>query len=70
MYSYNYLLDFTTQVFEKIGCSSEDADMIAKVFLAAELRGLPSHGMIRIKDYFQLWEAKRINVTAKCTYCA
>ncbi len=25
------------------------------------MRGLPSHGMIRIKDYYQLWEAKRIN---------
>ncbi len=35
--------------------------MASKVFLAAELRGLPSHGMIRIKDYFQLWEANRIN---------
>jgi L-2-hydroxycarboxylate dehydrogenase (NAD+) len=31
--------------------------------MAAELRGLSSHGMIRIKDYYQLWEAKRINVT-------
>ncbi|MDP4275940.1 MAG: Ldh family oxidoreductase, partial [Bacteroidota bacterium] len=33
-----------------------------KVFLKAELRGLSSHGMIRIIDYFRLWEAGRINV--------
>lgn len=63
MYSYDYLLNFTTSVFEKMGCSSDDSLKAAKVFLAAELRGLPSHGMIRIKDYFQLWEAGRINTT-------
>jgi len=61
MYTYNYLLDFTSNIFIKMGCSEEHALMASKVFLAAELRGLPSHGMIRIKDYFQLWESNRIN---------
>ena len=45
-----------------MGCSPEDAKMATDVFIAAELRGYSSHGMIRIKDYFQLWEANRINV--------
>jgi L-2-hydroxycarboxylate dehydrogenase (NAD+) len=63
MYSYEYLIDFTRDVFIKMGCSKEHADTTAKVFLAAELRGLSSHGMIRLKDYYQLWEAKRINVS-------
>jgi L-2-hydroxycarboxylate dehydrogenase (NAD+) len=62
MYTEKYLFDFTRQVFIRMGCSSTDADKISAVFLAAELRGLPSHGMIRIKDYFQLWKAGRINV--------
>ena len=62
MYTYDYLSNFTAEVFEKMGCSKEDAAKTAKVFLAAELRGLPSHGMIRIKDYFQLWKADRINI--------
>jgi L-2-hydroxycarboxylate dehydrogenase (NAD+) len=61
MYTYEYLFDFTQKVFLKMGCSTEHARMSTKVFLAAELRGLASHGMIRIKDYYQLWEAKRIN---------
>lgn len=61
-YSFDYLMNFTTSFFMKMGCSMEDAEMTAKVFLAAELRGLPSHGMIRIKDYYQLWEAGRINI--------
>ncbi len=45
----------------KMGCSEADSAIIAEVFLSAELRGHPSHGMIRIKDYFELWKAKRIN---------
>ncbi|NTV84384.1 MAG: Ldh family oxidoreductase [Bacteroidales bacterium] len=62
MYTEKYLFDFTRDVFMKMGCCREDAGQIADVFVAAELRGLPSHGMIRIKDYFQLWKANRINV--------
>jgi L-2-hydroxycarboxylate dehydrogenase (NAD+) len=62
MYTVKYLFDFTRNVFVKMGCSNSDSEKIADVFIAAELRGLPSHGMIRIKDYFQLWKANRINV--------
>ena len=62
MYTYEYLRNFTEKVFLKMGCTTDDALVITDVFMAAELRGLPSHGMIRIKDYFQLWQAKRINV--------
>jgi L-2-hydroxycarboxylate dehydrogenase (NAD+) len=62
MYSYQYLLNFTKSVFMKMGCSEHDSDIIAEVFLAAELRGHASHGMIRIKDYYELWKAGRINV--------
>jgi len=62
MYTVKYLDQFTRNVFEKMGCSPEDAKMATDVFIAAELRGYSSHGMIRIKDYFQLWQAKRINV--------
>ena len=62
MYSYNYLLEFTKNVFLKMGCSKEHSEIIADVFLAAELRGHSSHGMIRIKDYYELWKAGRINV--------
>ncbi len=52
---------FTRLFFEKIGCSSPDARQIADVFLAAELRGIGSHGLIRISDYYQLWKAGRLN---------
>jgi LDH2 family malate/lactate/ureidoglycolate dehydrogenase len=61
MYSYQYLLDFTRRIFRRIGCSEEDST-IADVFIAAELRGHASHGMLRIKEYYELWKAERINV--------
>ena len=61
MYHYNYLLDFTRKVFLKMGCNEEDSKIIADVFLAAEIRDHASHGMIRIKDYYELWKARRIN---------
>ncbi len=62
MYTPEYLEDFTIKVFEKMGCSTADAKAATKVFIAAELNGLPSHGMLRIKDYYELWKADRINV--------
>jgi L-2-hydroxycarboxylate dehydrogenase (NAD+) len=51
MYEYKYLLDFTKSVFTKMGCSEHDSLIIADVFLAAELRGHSSHGMLRIREY-------------------
>ena len=62
MYTYSYLLEFTRNLFKRMGCSGSDSDVIAEVFLAAELRGHASHGMIRIKDYYELWKAGRINI--------
>lgn len=62
-YRYEYLYNFTRDVFMKMGCSSDDAHTIAGVFLAAEIRDIPSHGMIRLKDYFQLWQKGRIKTT-------
>jgi len=47
----------------KMGCNEKDSAIIAEVFLAAELRDHASHGMIRIKDYYELWKAGRINVS-------
>jgi L-2-hydroxycarboxylate dehydrogenase (NAD+) len=62
MYTYKYLYDFTRDVFMKMGCSGHDSEIIAEVFLAAELRDHASHGMLRIKDYYEVWKAGRVNV--------
>ena len=62
-YSYSCLFDFTSQILQKMGFSEDDSVSCAHVFLAAELRGISTHGVIRLADYFKLWEAGRINVT-------
>jgi len=61
MYTYEYLKNFTEQVFLKMGCNKEEAELCTDLFLSAEVRGIPSHGIIRIRDYYKLWKDKRIN---------
>lgn len=55
------LREFTRSVFEKMGCSSEHADLAADVLIKSDLRGIDSHGVARLTGYVRLWEKKRIN---------
>lgn len=61
MYSYTRLNDILVSIFEKMGCSAEDAHNAADVLVKAELRGIPSHGVLRGLEIFRVWEAGRIN---------
>ncbi|GAB4450619.1 MAG: Ldh family oxidoreductase [Bacteroidales bacterium] len=60
--SYTKLHQYTQELFTTIGCTSYDAEIVAEVLMEAELRGIPSHGLMRVKDYISLWEAGRINL--------
>jgi L-2-hydroxycarboxylate dehydrogenase (NAD+) len=60
-FAYESLLSFTRAVFEKIGCSENDASTAATTLLSADLRGIDSHGIARLAGYTRLWEAKRVN---------
>lgn len=62
MYTYKELEALCRSIFEKMGCPKADAQVITDVLLAAELHGLSSHGMLRVKDIYELWRAGRINV--------
>jgi L-2-hydroxycarboxylate dehydrogenase (NAD+) len=42
---------FCRQVFEKIGVPSEDAEVTADVLVQADLRGIDSHGVARLRRY-------------------
>lgn len=44
-----------------MGCPEEDARLATEVLLAADLRGVDSHGVARLSGYVRLWEAGRIN---------
>ncbi|HEY6978463.1 MAG TPA: Ldh family oxidoreductase, partial [Chitinophagaceae bacterium] len=58
---YNQLYQFTYNVFKAMGCSDEHASIATKALLAADIRGIDSHGVARLSGYVRLWEATRIN---------
>lgn len=60
-FSYDTLYNFSKAVFEKIGCSEQEAHTAAQTLLSADLRGVDSHGVARLSGYVRLWEAKRVN---------
>lgn len=55
------LLDFTNEVFLKMGCSPAHAEVGAKALVSADLRGIDSHGVARLSGYVRLWEVGRVN---------
>ena len=61
VFTYDELYKFTHLVFKGIGCPEEHAITAAKALLAADIRGIDSHGVARLSGYMRLWEAKRVN---------
>jgi L-2-hydroxycarboxylate dehydrogenase (NAD+) len=59
--AYHRLLDFTIEIFRRIGCPEEDARTAAAALLSADLRGIDSHGVARLVGYVRLKEAGRAN---------
>ena len=47
------LQDFVQQVFEALGTPSDDARICAEVLIASDLRGIESHGVGRLKAYYE-----------------
>jgi LDH2 family malate/lactate/ureidoglycolate dehydrogenase len=48
---------FMSAVFEKLGTPAEDARICAEVLIAADLRGIESHGVGRLKYYYDRIQA-------------
>lgn len=65
IFSYPQLLDFCKRVFLRIGFADTDAHLASEVLLAADLRGIDSHGIARLAGYVRLWEAGRLNAQAQ-----
>ena len=57
----NYLKEFTSQLFIRMGCPIEQAFVAADCLNQADLRGVDSHGVARLSGYVRLWELKRLN---------
>lgn len=43
---------FVAEVLTKVGVSAEDAAIVADVLVAADLRGIESHGVARLESYY------------------
>lgn len=63
--SYEKLHRYCVQIFEKYGFSGEDSQMTADVLLQADLFGIESHGISRIRKYIDLLDEGIIQVDAK-----
>src|SRR5688500_11019450 len=57
----SYLRDFTTHVFMYFGVPEKDALQAAEVLSKADLRGIDSHGVARLRTYVDIFKIGRIN---------
>lgn len=57
--TFEQLFSFTKHVFLRCGMNDQDATQAADVLLAADLRGIDSHGVARLSGYVRLHEAGR-----------
>lgn len=47
------LESLTTAIFERCGMTQEDAGLVAETLVVADLRGVHSHGLLRVPEYAQ-----------------
>lgn len=57
----SYLREFTAQVFMHFNVSEQDALQAADVLSKADLRGIDSHGVARLRTYVDMFKIGRIN---------
>jgi L-2-hydroxycarboxylate dehydrogenase (NAD+) len=53
---------FTREIYEKVGFSGSDASHVARLMIAADLRGVDGHGIIRLPRYVRRIRAGGVNV--------
>lgn len=53
-YNYTKVREKTELLFEKMGCSTDDARTISEILLRADLRGIKTHGLVRLSEYCRL----------------
>jgi len=46
------LIDYTVKFMEKLGVPADDAAMVGDILIEADLRGVSSHGLIRLSSYY------------------
>jgi LDH2 family malate/lactate/ureidoglycolate dehydrogenase len=56
---------FTSDVFERVGLSRKDAELEAEVLVWANLRGVDSHGVLRVQSYVERVDQGAMNTKPK-----
>lgn len=66
-YKYNYskLKEFSEVILKKLGLKDEEAGIISDILIAADLRGISSHGIARLPIYAKRIELGLINPKSK-----
>lgn len=62
------LREFSTKVFTAYGALPENAATISDCLLTADLRGVPSHGIVRVKSYLERAKKENWNPNPCFTY--
>src|SRR5438105_98855 len=55
------LREFSARVLEAAGVPPDDAALAADVLLTADLRGIDSHGVARLRGYFDVVRTGQVN---------
>lgn len=64
MYQEKALEDLILNLLSKCEVNPNDALTVAKVLVTAEMRDIPSHGLLRLSDYIRMLRSGRINARA------
>lgn len=65
MYKEDDLSNLVTSLLCRCGVSASDAAVVSGVLISAELRGIPSHGLLRLHDYISMLRKGRIKPDAR-----
>jgi LDH2 family malate/lactate/ureidoglycolate dehydrogenase len=63
--TYSTMADWTSRIFRATGMNREDADLVADSLVAADARGVYSHGVLRISIYTKRIEKGCVDLEAK-----
>jgi LDH2 family malate/lactate/ureidoglycolate dehydrogenase len=64
-FSADQLRDIVSRVLLKVGASAEEAELVSRHLVEADLRGVHSHGVMRIPEYIELIRRGGIKPQAK-----
>ncbi|MCG8580778.1 MAG: Ldh family oxidoreductase [Bacteroidales bacterium] len=62
LYNAKQLKNFVYHTFRAAGANDKHATLASEALIAADLRGVDSHGVARLSGYIRLWQQQRLNM--------